>query len=152
MRELDPELPVYDVRTMNEHIESNLLFRRIPARMFAVLGPLLLVLAAIGIYGVVAYTVSLRRNEIGVRLALGASGERVVRQFVGESLGVIGAGALVGWVLAAVVVLDLLAGGTLDAPVFSIVPALLLTVATFACWMPARRASTIDPWSVLRQE
>ncbi len=84
--ELDPELPVYDVRTLNDHIESNLIFRRIPARMFAVLAPLLLVLAAIGIYAVVSYTIAQRTKEIGVRLALGATVRRVVAQHIGESL------------------------------------------------------------------
>ena len=86
MRELDADLPVFNVRTLNDHVETNLIFRRIPARMFAVLGPLLLLLAAIGIYAVVAYTVSLRTAEIGVRLALGATPPRVVAQFVGDSL------------------------------------------------------------------
>ena len=83
MRELDPELPVYDIRTLNDHIESNLIFRRVPARMFSVLGPLLLVLAATGIYAVVAYTVSQRTKEIGVRLALGATTRRVILEHVG---------------------------------------------------------------------
>ena len=85
VRELDPTLPIYDVRTLTEHVEKNLFLRRIPARMFVVLGPLLLVLAAIGIYAVVAYTVSLRTTEIGVRLALGATGGRVVSQIVGRN-------------------------------------------------------------------
>ena len=107
VRELDPELPVYNVRTLTAHVETNLLFRRIPARMFAVLGPMLLVLAAIGIYAVVAYTVSQRTTEIGVRLALGATPRGVVAQFVRESLLVIGVGALAGWAIAlsAVIVL-----------------------------------------------
>lgn len=82
---------MYDIRTLTDHVEKNLFLRRIPARMFVVLGPLLLVLASIGIYAVVAYTVSHRTTEIGVRLALGATAERVVVQIVGESLRVIAA-------------------------------------------------------------
>ena len=91
VRDLDPELPLYDVRTLSDHIEANLIFRRIPARMFAVLGPLLLLLAAIGIYAVVAYAVTLRTTEIGVRLALGATTRRLIAQFVGEHLLIVGA-------------------------------------------------------------
>ena len=151
MRELDPTLPVFNVRTLTEHVETNLIFRRIPARMFVVLGPLLLVLAAIGIYAVVAYTVSRRTTEIGVRLALGATQPRVVRQIVGESLRVIAVGALVGWALAFVVDLHLLRG-VIYLSVFAGVPAVLLLVATLACWLPARRAAGIDPLIALRQE
>ena len=110
MRELDPSLPVYDVRTLSEHVEKNLFLRRIPARMFVVLGPLLLVLAAIGIYAVVAYAVAQRTTEIGVRLALGATAGRVVSQIVGESLRVIGAGALVAWLIALFVAVHLVRG------------------------------------------
>src|SRR5439155_15957919 len=93
VHEIDPTLPVYDVRTLTEHVEKNLFLRRIPARMFVVLGPLLLVLAAIGIYAVVAYTVSQRTREIGVRLALGATPGRVVSQILAETLRVVAAGA-----------------------------------------------------------
>jgi predicted permease len=152
VRELDPELPVFNVRTLTAHVDTNLVFRRVPARMFAVLGPLLVVLAAIGIYAVVAYTVSLRTTEIAVRLALGATAPRLIAQFVGENLGVIGLGAVLGWLVAFVVALDVAAGRSIDVPVFAGVPALLLLVATVACWLPARRAIRLDPVAALRRE
>jgi predicted permease len=151
VRELDPTLPVYDIRTLSDHVEKNLVLRRIPARMFAVLGPALLVLAAIGIYAVVAYAVSLRTKEIGVRLALGATTRRVVSQIVVESLRVIAVGAFVGW-MAALGFNSHLLRGPVYLSVFAGVPALLLLVATLACWLPARRAATLDPLAALRQE
>jgi predicted permease len=151
VRDLDPELPVYDVRTLSDHIEANLIFRRIPARMFGVLGPLLLLLAAIGIYAVVAYAVSLRTMEIGVRLALGATTRRVVAQFVAEHLIVVAAGALTGWVAAFAIVIAAF-GATPDVAVFAGVPATLLAVAAAAAWWPARRVSRVDPMLALRAE
>lgn len=151
VRNLDPELPLFSVRTMGEHVEANLLFRKIPARMFAVLGPLLLLLTSVGIYAVVAYAVSLRTTEIGVRVALGATAQRVVAQFVAESLRAVGAGAVMGWATAFVVVIEVL-GGRMDAAVFAGVPVLLLAVATVACWLPARRAAKLDPMVALRAE
>src|SRR5207248_6408316 len=113
VRDVDPALPVYDVRTMAEHIEKNLFLKHIPARMFVVLGPLLLMLAAIGIYAVVSYTVAQRTSEIGIRLALGATGRRVVSQLIADALRVIAFGALIGWMAAFVVNLHL-SGGRLD--------------------------------------
>jgi predicted permease len=151
VRDLDPTLPVYDVRTLAEHIDKNLFLRRIPARMFVVLGPALLLLAAIGIYAVVAYTVSHRTAEIGVRLALGATPRRVLSEVIGDSMRVVVAGAFVGWVLAVVVALHLVRG-PMYASVFLGVPALLLSVAAVASWLPARRASRVDPVVALRQE
>jgi predicted permease len=152
LRELDPDLPVFNARSLTDHVETNLVFRRIPARMFAVLGPMLLGLAAIGIYAVVNYAVSLRTTEIGVRMALGATARGIVRQFIGESLAVIGAGAMIGWLITFVVALDMLAPGDITPAVFAGVPAVLLTVATMACWIPARRATRIDPAIALRNE
>jgi predicted permease len=151
VREMDPELPVYDIRTLSEHIEANLIFRRIPARMFLVLGPLLLLLAAIGIYAVVAYAVTLRTTEIGVRLALGATAGRLVAQFVGEHLVVIGVGALAGWLVAFAVVVDVLTA-PVDPAVFAGVPLVLLAVATLASWWPARRVARVDPMLALKAE
>jgi predicted permease len=152
VRELDPMLPIYDVRTMNEHIEKSLFLRRIPARMFFVLGPLLVVLAAIGVYAVVAYSVSQRTREIGLRLALGATGPGVVRQVAGESFAVVVVGALAGWLLAFAAGLHLVPGGRIDPAVFGGVPLILLGIAALACWMPARRAAHTDPMIVLKQE
>jgi predicted permease len=150
VRELDPTVPIYDVRTLVEHVDKNLFLRRIPARMFVVLGPLLLVLAAIGIYAVVAYTVSHRTAEIGVRLALGATGGRVVRQIVRESLRVVAIGAAAGVAIAFVVAIHVMRGAPINAVVFVGVPLILMVVATAACWVPARRASRVDPVVALR--
>jgi predicted permease len=152
LRDLDPMLPLYDVRTFSQHIERNLYLRRIPARMFAVLGPLLLGLAAVGIYAVVSYAVARRTKEIGVRLAFGATGRRVVLQIIRENLGVIAWGAAIGWVLALVISVHAVKNGALNLPVFIGVPAILLAVAALACWIPAQRASRIDPIAALRHE
>jgi putative ABC transport system permease protein len=152
VRDLDPMLPLYDVRTFSQHIERNLYLRRIPARMFAVLGPLLLGLAAMGIYAVVSYAVARRTKEIGLRLAFGATSERVVLQIIRENLGVIIYGTAIGWVLAFVISLHAITKGAVNLPVFIGVPAILLGVATLACWLPARRASRIDPMAALRHE
>jgi ABC-type lipoprotein release transport system permease subunit len=117
--------------------------------MFAFLGPLLLMLAAMGIYAVAAYNMSLRTTEIGLRLALGATPRRVVREFVVQSMGVILTGAVIGWLIAVVIAMHL-AGGALDLAVFTGVPALLLAVADLACWIPAHRAAKRQPWWTLR--
>jgi predicted permease len=152
LRDLDPTIPLYDVRTFSEHIERNLYLRRIPARIFVVLGPLLLGLAAIGIYAVVSYAVARRTREIGVRLALGATSGRVVRQIIRENLGVIVQGAALGWLIALGISVHAITKGVISLPIFLGVPAILLLVATIACWVPARRASRIDPMVALRHE
>ena len=150
VRELDPSLPVYNVRTMVDHLDTSLFLRKVPARMFAVLGPLLLVLAAIGIYAVVAYAVSHRTIEIGVRLALGATSAGVVRQVVSETLRVIAAGAVAGWLAVYGVYIHLAPGAPVSLAVFAGVPVLLLAVGAAASWWPARRAAGIDPAIALK--
>jgi predicted permease len=152
MREVDADLPVFNQRSMAEHVATNLIFRTVPAKMFSVLGPLLLILAAIGIYGVVAYSVSLRTREIGVRLALGATARQVLRQFVGESVGIAALGGVIGWSLAFVLAALLVPGGRIDPVVFALVPAVLLVVAGIASWIPARRAVAIDAAAALRND
>ena len=149
---LDSDLPLFNVRTLVDHVETNLVFRRVPARLFAVLGPLLLALAASGIYAVVSYTVSLRSREVGVRMALGATTRRVMAEFLAENLAVVVAGAIAGWLLTFIVALDVIGVDTIDASVFAGVPLLLLVVAGIACWIPARRATLVEPMAVLREE
>jgi ABC-type antimicrobial peptide transport system permease subunit len=151
VRDLDPELPVYDIRTLSDHIEANLIFRRIPARMFMVLAPLLLLLAAIGIYAVVAYAVTLRTTEIGLRLALGATARRLIGQFVTEHLVVIAVGALFGWLLVFFVQIVIFTA-PLEPAIFVGVPMLLMAVAALASWWPARRVTRVDPMLALRAE
>jgi predicted permease len=152
VRELDASLPVYNIRTMTDHVDRNLMLRKIPARMFLVIAPLLLALVSMGIYAVVSYTVAHRTAEVGVRIALGATSGAVVRQIVWEGMTVIGAGALLAWMLALLVDFHLFAGGVADLPVLLGVPVLLLGIAWLACWLPARRAAQVDPLVALRAE
>jgi predicted permease len=148
---LDPAAPVFNLRTLDEHVENNLLLKQIPARLFLVLGPLLLVLAASGIHAVVAYAVSARRTEIGVRLALGATGQRVVGELVSASMTVVVAGAAAGWLVVWILYTRVFGGAT-DLRAFVAVPLLLLAVAAVSSWLPARRAAAIDPVIALRQD
>lgn len=152
VREIDASLPVYNIRTMAEHVERNLFLRKIPARMFAVIAPLLLSLVAIGIYAVISYTVSQRTTEIGVRIAMGATGDRVVKQIVKEGLLVAGSGIVLAWLLAALVQTHLFSGATGAMTVLLLVPGVLLGVAAVSCWLPARRATLVDPVVALRSE
>src|SRR5260221_9755168 len=139
VREIDPTAPVFNVRTLSEHVEKNLVLRRIPARMFVVLGPLLLVLAAIGIYAVVAHATAHRTTEIGVRLALGAGARRMVAQIVGESLRVIGIGLGAGWVGGFVVPPPAPPRGTVAAPPLLGGPPPLPPLGAASFWSSARR-------------
>jgi predicted permease len=152
VREIDASLPVYNIRTMAEHVERNLFLRKIPARMFAVIAPLLLSLVAIGIYAVISYTVSLRTTEIGVRMAMGATADRVVRQIVKEGMIVASSGVVLAWILAAMVQLHLFSRSAGAWSVLIAVPIVLMAVAAFSCWLPARRATAVDPVEALRHD
>jgi len=152
VREIDASLPVYNIRTMAEHIERNLFLRKIPARMFLIIAPLLLALVAIGIYAVVSYTVSQRTTEIGIRIAMGATSNRVVKQIVKEGLIVVSGGLILAWVIAAMVQTHLFSAGPGAWTVLMAVPTLLFGVAALACWLPARRATMVDPVVALRSE
>jgi putative ABC transport system permease protein len=152
VRDLDQSLPIYNIRTLTKHVDANLVFQRIPARMFAVLGPMLLVLVAIGIYAVVTYSVAQRRKEIGTRLALGAAGGRVTSDLVIETLRLVGLGMAGGGLVAVMINPGILEGRATEWLLLSSVVGLFLSAAIVACWLPARRASLIDPIVALKND
>ena len=152
VRGVDAELPVFNVRSLERHVASNLVFRSIPARMFAVLGPWLLFLAAVGVYAVVDHATSQRTSELGVRLALGATPRQLATAVVGEHLTVALAGAAAGWLLAVGTAVAFLPNAAFGGAVFTLVPLLLLLVVALASWLPARRAAAVDPLVALRAD
>jgi putative ABC transport system permease protein len=153
---MDPNLPLTGVTTMNQVLDLSLGAARMGALTLAAFGLLALVLAAIGLYGVMAYLVSQRTQEIGVRMALGASAGEVRRMIVRQGMTLAIAGILVG-VLAGLALARAAAGllynvGAVDVPTFVIIPLLLGLVALVATLVPAHRATRIDPLLALRYE
>ena len=156
VRSVDPDLPLFDVRTMEDHMGIALLPARLGGSVLGLFGLLGLLLAAVGIYGVMAYTVAQRRRELGIRGALGARRDDGVRMVLGQGLRLAVLGAVLG--LAAAAFLGRLVAGllygvsALDPVAFVVVPAVLLGVATLAVYVPARGAARSDPAAVLRAE
>ena len=152
---IDPRLPVYDVASMNELLDRSLGSRRFAAELVGGFAVLSLLLASIGIYGVLAYMVGQRSREIGLRMALGATRSDIVRLVLGKGAGLAAAGVTAGVVLAASassMMASLLYGvPTHDPAVFLCVPILLLAVALLASYLPARRATKVDPMFALRE-
>jgi predicted permease len=153
---VDRNVPVLDVRTQDEQIAASLQQPRIFADMTAAFGVLALMLASIGIYGIMAYSVSRRTSEIGIRMALGAERGRVLRMVVREASWMVAIGVIVG--LGAALALGRLIGSMLyglnswDLATFATAGALLILVALAATWLPARRAAGLDPMKALRHE
>jgi predicted permease len=156
VRAADADLPVFDVRTMEEHMGVALLPARLGGSVLGLFGLLGLLLAAVGIYGVMAYSVAQRKREMGIRVALGADRAVVLRLVLGEGLRLALLGTvlgLVGAAGAAQLVKGLLYNvSALDPVAFAVVPALLVGVAALAVYIPARRAAGLDPMRVLRSE
>ncbi len=156
MRQVDPNLPMLDVRTQDEQIAANLRQERIFAILTSGFGVLALLLACIGIYGVMAYSVAQRNNEIGVRLALGALPRQVLTMILREGSWVSAAGIAIGlgasFILARFIG-SMLYGVTASDPLtLSGAVLILLVVALGASWIPAWRASSVQPMEVLRHE
>ncbi len=153
---LDRDLPLAGVRTMDEVIGRSIAERRFTMLLLVSFAAVAMVLAAIGVYGVLAYLVSQRTQEIGVRLAIGATPGDVVRLFVreGAALTMVGvAGGLAGALLVTRALSTLLFGVTTTDPLtFAAVAGTLAIVALLACYLPARRAGRVDPMTALRMD
>jgi predicted permease len=156
VQRLDPGLPLYGVRTLAEHVEAASFQQRLAGAVLTVFGGLALALAAVGIYGIVAYGVSQRRREIGIRVALGAEAGAVVGLVLRHGLRATLAGIAVGiaGALATTRALASILYGVdpRDPLSFTLVALLLLSTALLACWYPARTAVRIDPAVTLRSE
>jgi len=156
VRQLDPELPLATVRTMDQWVSNTAAQPRLNAILLAVFASVALLIAAVGTYGVLAYTVSQRTREIGLRLALGAPRRRVLRLVIREGMTMSVAGIGAGLVTAVAVsqVLGTLVFGVpvRDPATFAAVAVVLTVVALAACAVPALRASRVDPMVSLREE
>ncbi len=153
---LDPNLPIFDVKTLTEHMKLSLFPAKVAASVLGVFGFVALLLAAIGVYGITSYAVSQRTHEIGIRLALGAQLGDVLRLVLshGLKLTIIGAVlGLFGAFLATRAITSVLYGVSATDPLtFGFVSFLLIGVALLACYVPARRATRVDPLIALRNE
>jgi ABC-type antimicrobial peptide transport system permease subunit len=151
---VDATLPMFDIRSLDERMSAALATGRFNTTMLTTLGAIGLLLAAVGIYGVVAYFVTQRTSEIGLRMALGATPGRVVRLVVGQGMRPVILGIVVGVglaVLASRLLASLVFGiGTTDPVTFLLVPLVLAAVALAASIVPARRATRVEPTKALQ--
>jgi putative ABC transport system permease protein len=154
--EADPDLPLYNVKSFDQVITESITGLAYVAAMMGVLGGIALVLASVGVYGVMSYSVSERMHEIGIRMSLGAEVRDILRLVLQNGLALTLAGLVIGLPLAlgmARALASLLFGVEATDPlVFIVLPALLAVVATVACYLPARRAARIDPLRALRHD
>jgi putative ABC transport system permease protein len=156
MRSLDPNLPLYNVRTLHDIADENVAPHRLSVVLLGIFAGIALVLATLGIYGVMAYMVTGRTHEIGVRLALGATPGNVLGLVLGQGVRVAGTGVIAG-VLASLVLTRLMKAllfgvSATDPVTFMAVAATLMLVALIACYIPARAAMALDPTTALRRE
>jgi putative ABC transport system permease protein len=153
---VDKNQPVYDIKTMDERVGQTLEARRFAVILLSVFSGLALVLAAIGLYGVLAFIVSQRTKEIGIHMALGAQGRTVLAMVLKEGMMLVLAGTVLGtagaYALTRVMQSLLYGTSARDPLTFVLVPIVLLIVGLAACYVPARRATRVDPLVALRNE
>jgi predicted permease len=156
VHDLNPDLPIYNTTSMRESMQIGNVFERIAVAFAGSFGLLALLLSAVGIYGVVAYSTKQRTHEIGIRMALGAAQSDVFREVLGQGLRLALIGLGIGLAVS-VAFTRLLRGmlfgvGANDWLTFAVVPLVLLLVTMCACYLPARRASMVEPMRALRTE
>jgi predicted permease len=153
---IDPSLPVANIRAMEEVIAASTSTPRLAGSVLMLFAALALLLAAVGLYGVLAFVVSAREHEIGIRMAIGADAGEVRRSVLGQGLGLaavgVAAGAAVSLALAPLIRGLLHGVSPYDPVTFGVVPAVLLGVALAASWIPAHRATRINPILALKSE
>jgi len=153
---LDPTIPLFGARDLESMLARQTAPSRFASTVLAVFGLAALFLTGIGLYGVLAFIVALRRREIGIRIALGATHEHVARGVVGQGLRVVATGVIAGtvaaWLMTHWIASQLYGITAHDPAVFVAVPLMLLLVAAVASWIPARRAAQVDPQIALRSE
>ena len=156
VQSIDPNIPVFSVRTMDQIIARSMAERRFALQLLGIFAGVALLLAAIGIYGVMAYSFSQRTHEIGIRIALGAQRVDIFRMAVGEGMQLVAIGLAIGLVGAAALTRSartmLFDVSPADPITFSAISATLAAVAFLACYVPARRATRVDPLVALRDE
>jgi len=155
IQRIDPGLPVFGVSSMNDVLDRSLASRRFSADLVGGFAALAVLLASIGIYGLLAYLVGQRSREIGIRMALGARREDIQRMFLCKGVALAGMGVVAGLAFSASsasVMASVLYGvRPHDGVVFLTVPLVLFAVAVLASYLPARRAANVDPLSALRE-
>ena len=154
VRDLDHEIPIYSVQTMATRVASSVGRERFYAMLLATFAAVALVLSAVGLYGVIAYAVSQRTHELGVRVALGATSDRISRMVIGDGLALTAVGVVIGalgsWLAGKLVGSLLFEVKAFDPVTVISVIAVLGGVAALASWLPARRAARIDPLIAMR--
>jgi len=153
---VDKNQPVYDVKTMDERVSVTLETRRFAVVLLGIFGVLALILATIGLYGVLAFTVSQRTREIGIHMALGAQTRDVLRMIIKQGMSLVLFGVVLGiagaYALTRAMQSLLFEVSATDPATFTIIALLLILVALLACYVPARRATKVDPLVALRYE
>jgi putative ABC transport system permease protein len=153
---VDPQVALADIKTMDQVRDDNLATQRFTMMLFAAFASVALVLAAVGIYGVMSFSVAQRAHEIALRMALGATRERVVGLVVREGILLAASGLMLGLVGAYFVertMQSTLYGiGRFDFAAFGAVGLILLATALLACYLPAHRAASVEPMAILRSE
>ena len=156
VRGIDPDLPVSDLRSMEVRITDSLMVRRSPALLAGIFAAVALLLAAIGTYGVLAYAVSQRRREIGVRMALGALPQHISNHFLSVGLRLLATGTILGlagaWVAGRAMQSILFGVPPLSLEILAGAILIMAAVSLLASWLPARHAARVDPMEALRHE